>query len=111
MSNPYYNPEDFGLTIVDEIEWRDEPYEFDMTVVWKDKSGKYWIASDSGCSCPSPFETYDTLESLDGPHNKRGVESILRNMLHEHRDNGWGSRSYADLRADMGKTWRLTSLW
>lgn len=109
MSNPYYNPEDFGLTIVDEIEWRDEPYEFDLTVIWKDKSGKYWIADDSGCSCPSPFEDYHTLESLDGPHNKRGIESILRTRLEAIRDERYHyGRSFADLRAEIGQTWRLT---
>ena len=73
----YYNPEEHGLTPVGEISWTDEPYQFDLTVVWKDGQGLYYWASDSGCSCPEPFEylvfadletgsRYDLAEYLDG---------------------------------------------
>jgi hypothetical protein len=55
MSGVYYSPADFGLEIVAEID-NDEPYEFDMVVVWRDVDGRLWGAHDSGCSCPTPFE-------------------------------------------------------
>lgn len=58
MSDPYYNPEHFGLKTVGEISWHAEAYSFDLTVVWRDKSGTLYWASDSGCSCPSPFESH-----------------------------------------------------
>lgn len=62
-ADPYYNPEKFGLEIVfcaDE----GASYEFDMFVVWKDTNGEFYYATDSGCSCPSPFEWATGLESL-----------------------------------------------
>lgn len=59
MINIYYHPEKYGLTTVGQIEWCDDPYQFDLTVVWKDNAGQIYWASDSGCSCPSPFEDHD----------------------------------------------------
>lgn len=56
MPNIYYDPEKFGLSIVGEVEFSNDSYEFDTTVVWRDKNGTLYCASDSGCSCPSPFE-------------------------------------------------------
>lgn len=57
MSNIYYNPEHFGLEIVDDIDFADA-YEYDMVVVWYHQAtNKYYWDSESGCSCPTPFET------------------------------------------------------
>lgn len=66
MSNIYYAPEDFKLKTVADIDFG-ESYEFDMIVVWRNLEGPkrlYW-AQDSGCSCPTPFEDYHTVESLE----------------------------------------------
>jgi hypothetical protein len=63
-SNLYYSPEKFGLQIVADIEWDDESYEFNQTVIWKDAEGQLYIASDSGCSCPLPFEYARTIDDL-----------------------------------------------
>ena len=58
--NVYYSPEAYGLETVGEVEWSDGCYQFDTTVVWKDKtSGDLFMAEDSGCSCPSPFESHN----------------------------------------------------
>lgn len=66
----YGQPEHFGLKILGSIEWAAESYEFNMTVVWQDPvTGQLFYASDSGCSCPSPYENYtsrDALTPLDG---------------------------------------------
>jgi hypothetical protein len=56
MSNIYYNPQDFGLTIVGEVEFSSGCYEFDTSVLWRSDAGEFYIGDDSGCSCPSPFE-------------------------------------------------------
>lgn len=72
MSNPYYHPEDFGLTIVGMIEVEPD-YDFDMLVVWTDGTTLYW-AEDSGCSCPSPFEDFTTIGRL----NQGGTEACVR---------------------------------
>lgn len=54
--NPYYYPENSDLEIVGIVNWTNELYEFDMTVVWRDSTGMFYWDSDSGCSCPLPFE-------------------------------------------------------
>jgi hypothetical protein len=53
-SNVYYSPEQNGLKIVLEVE-EDLFYEFNKFVVWTDGE-HFYTATDSGCSCPSPFE-------------------------------------------------------
>lgn len=61
----YYQPENFGLTQVAQIEWAEPDYSFNMGVVWKDADGQLFYGEDSGCSCPSPFEDFTSLESLE----------------------------------------------
>lgn len=64
--NPYYDaPEDTGLTIVAWIEYSDMDYVFDTRVVWRHTDGKLYTARDSGCSCPTPFEDYTSLDKLE----------------------------------------------
>jgi len=53
----YYSPEAQGLRIVAELEDPDACYSFDKIVVWENQAGEFFWASDSGCSCPSPFES------------------------------------------------------
>lgn len=68
--NIYYQPEEYGLKTVGEVEWGDGYYNFDLTVVWQDIStGTLYYADDSGCSCPSPFEIVgrDDLTVIDWP--------------------------------------------
>lgn len=65
MSDPYYHPEQFGLTTIGEVNWDDESYQFDLTAAWRNAEGVLYWASDSGCSCPSPFEDTTTLEQLE----------------------------------------------
>lgn len=53
----YNTPEEFGLEIVDSIDYSDGNYCFDYRVVWRRiEDGKLLSGRDSGCSCPSPFE-------------------------------------------------------
>jgi hypothetical protein len=59
----YYQPEKFGLSIVAETD-QSGSYEFDMFVVWQDVNGNYYWATDSGCSCPSPFENHTSVAHL-----------------------------------------------
>lgn len=66
-SNPdvYYQPEHFGLTPIIEVELDGESYEFNILMVWKGQDGKLYTATDSGCSCPSPFEDYISIDDLE----------------------------------------------
>jgi hypothetical protein len=59
----YYSPID-GLEIFGTVEDEEMCCEFDMFVIWQDKTGQLYYASDSGCSCPSPFEDYNDVSDL-----------------------------------------------
>lgn len=97
MNNMYYNPEDNGLESVGELSWIDESYEFDLTAVWKKKRGEYYYASDSGCSCPCPFE--DLTESdLAGPYTKAELRNRLQALVSERTDSDSG---YYNGKAEM----------
>ena len=61
-NNPYYHPEKMGLSTVAEFDSADS-YEFDKFVVWTDGKALFW-ATDSGCSCPTPFEDINNLGDL-----------------------------------------------
>ena len=78
----YYSPEDFDLTTIGEISWDDEPYAFDLTVVWKDKDGNLYWASDSGCSCPSPFEDFTSKDQLETGNLQDFIDYINRRFEH-----------------------------
>lgn len=65
-NNPYYSPEKCGLGIFDEID-TGAAYEFDMFIIWEKLDDKtLWWATDSGCSCPTPFEDHreDDLKEI-----------------------------------------------
>jgi hypothetical protein len=64
MADVYYNPEKFGLTLVGMADEAGLSYEFSMFGVWKDAGGQLYYGADSGCSCPSPFEDFTSLEAL-----------------------------------------------
>lgn len=64
MPDLYYAPEKHGLDLVGEIEWSSGFYEFNITAVWRDKEGNLYYADDSGCSCPSPFEDWGSINDL-----------------------------------------------
>lgn len=84
MSNVYSSPEDFGLEEVTEVDWYDDSYGFDLTVVWRHKeTGQLYWASDSGCSCPSPFEGYNGIEDLS-TGTVHGILTELRERFELH---------------------------
>jgi hypothetical protein len=74
--NVYSAPEKFGLTIVAELE-KDLSYSFDKLVVWRDANGKLYFAGDAGCSCPSPFEDYKSVESLIPIHHLTDLDNAV----------------------------------
>lgn len=72
--NPYYSPELCGLEIFESIDTADS-YEYDLFVIWKKlDDDTLWWDTDSGCSCPSPFDNGDhghdlKLINADTLHN------------------------------------------
>lgn len=55
--------EESDYEFVAEVDWDHEAYQFNMTRVYAHKTtGELFYATDSGCSCPSPFEDTKTGE-------------------------------------------------
>lgn len=64
-TDPYNAPSKHGLEIVGVASDQYASSGFDDFVVWRDlETGQLFWASDSGCSCPSPFEDYRTRDDL-----------------------------------------------
>lgn len=76
----YHQPEKFGLRPVFEYELREPCYSFDTFVMWKHEDGPLYWAHDSGCSCPSPFEDYTSLDDAL-LYNYYAIEEFLRGYI------------------------------
>lgn len=109
--NIYYHPEQYGLTLFGEVEWSDGCYQFDTTAVWKrDLDGAFFMAEDSGCSCPSPFENH-TAASLAGPLTGAEVIGLLNSRLDEAKEEDEDEDEYwygGDLNSIADSIVRLT---
>jgi hypothetical protein len=86
--NVYYHPEHYGLSVVGEVFDPNMGWEFDIFAVWKDSNDRYYWADDSGCSCPSPFENYNSLDELTS-----GTKRDALNDLKVWRGNDPGKKS------------------
>lgn len=83
-TNVYYSPEKFGLKVVAEIDYSSGDYQFDRRVVWSDKDGFLYTARDAGCSCPTPFEDYTSLATLERA-DIRDLEAEAQSEYREYR--------------------------
>lgn len=80
----YYNPEEFGIETIGELELREPDYSFDILLVQRDiVTGKFYVNFDSGCSCPSPFEDFTTKESLGQPLTVVQAVAKIKQMCDE----------------------------
>ena len=88
-----------SLQFVDSFDWDHESWQFNITQVWKEKRGRYFVASDSGCSCPSPFQSinYTDDKGVYGPYNKTELKAYFERLLKEER----GMRPESELRHDI----------
>lgn len=80
MSNVYYNPEKWGLTVVAQIDYSSGSYEFDYRVVWRDEEGNFFTARSAGCSCPMPFEEFASKAELE----RCTAESLIAEVNGDH---------------------------
>lgn len=61
----YFSPEEFNLETIKELVITEPDYSFDLVAAWRHVlTGRVYWAADCGCSCPSPFEEYCSLDSL-----------------------------------------------
>ncbi len=101
--NPYYNPKAFGYKTVGEVNWDDEPYQFDFTVVWAKESGELVWADDSGCSCPSPFENHSEADYHKGTklelliHLTNRITVLLESSYVSSETKNYAAQQVSDL--------------
>ncbi|TFD51995.1 hypothetical protein E3T46_07860 [Cryobacterium sp. Hh11] len=78
--NIYYDNE-LGLTKVGEFEIREADYSFNIFAVWCDLlTKKFYTASDSGCSCPIPFDDITSRADLTEHENGHSVIAAIREI-------------------------------
>lgn len=80
--NPYYNPVNLGLELIAERELSEPSWSFDTFIVLREiETGKVYVGSDSGCSCPTPFEDHsfpqDFIEVFSWEDVKREFNNAL----------------------------------
>jgi hypothetical protein len=88
-----------SLSYVGGFDWDNESWQFNITQVWKETRGRYFVASDSGCSCPSPFEdiNYTDDRGVYGPYNKTELKAYFERTLKDER----GMRPESELRQEI----------
>jgi hypothetical protein len=96
----YHNPAKHGLEIVGEA-YADADYSFDLFVVFTDANGDLYFGTDAGCSCPSPFEDYNSLADLT-PAKAQTVHTTLDAWVDDRREwRGANKASVAELHAKV----------
>lgn len=86
-NNFYYSPEKSHLEVIKSFD-TGGGYEFDMFVIWKHKDNRLFYAEDSGCSCPTPFQVFNSFEDLN-EINKQSFSSFeadFKNYCKRARD-------------------------
>lgn len=64
-SSVYDSPESVNWETIGEVNWWEDSWSYDLTVLWRDKSsGTFYWGSDTGCSCSRPFDFAVGLESF-----------------------------------------------
>lgn len=75
----YCSPGKFDLETIGALDLTDESYMFDVILVQRSKlTGAFYVNRDRGCSCPSPFEDYTTLDSVGQPFTAHEAVAKIR---------------------------------
>lgn len=74
------------------IHWDFQPWEFHYSI-FVEEGGKIYGATDSGCSCPTPFEYHEFPKDYVLLRNLRDFD--LKFPLPEEPDpDSWGAKDY-----------------
>lgn len=96
MTNPYYNPEDLELEML-EFDEPDLSYEYNTLCFWATVGGQVYSASDSGCSCPTPFEDYEGGAQADVLPKLERVGSVEQGLaILDSWNKGYDGRPHLD---------------
>lgn len=79
--NPVRDPQKYGFDeLLGTIELSGEAWSFNLLAVLRNEKG-YYLGTDSGCSCPSPFENHTDID-FTGPltayQAREEIESLVR---------------------------------
>lgn len=74
-----------GLTYVGEADLSEPDYSFDLVGIWKNDDG-FYLGTDSGCSCPTPWENYGALSDFTGPLTKEQAIEEATNLWKGQRE-------------------------
>lgn len=98
---PYWdNYTDFdGLERLGEVEVDNEPYSFNLIGLWKGAEG-YYLGTDSGCSCPTPWESYAKAD-LTGPLTAEQAKEEVIAMVAAQREYQYGSDGITDAQVEQ----------
>lgn len=92
---------DLGLTEVGEADLSAPEWSFDLIGAWKDANGGIYISTDSGCSCPTPWENHGQLDDFTGPLTKAQAIEEATSLWKGDRDFGYDSAGFANFVADI----------
>lgn len=85
---PYGNP--YTVRTPDyEIDLSEPNYSFDLLGIWQEPDG-FFIATDSGCSCPSPWESH-TEGDLTGPLTMAQLTEEATSLVEDSYMPGYGT--------------------
>lgn len=108
----YGSPRRYGLRIVLSVDWGGD-YEFNMLMVWYHaESGRYYWGTDSGCSCPSPFEDATSLSDLSDGTYREMLDAVSRVFDGRSRKDPYNNRvrhNVADAKAKLAAFHREVS--
>lgn len=77
--NPYYDPDKCGLKVIAVLDEEDLCYEYDTVILWQDKAtGRMYVGHDAGCSCPTPFEDFHSLDDMTEVHKFADLEAFIK---------------------------------
>lgn len=97
MFNPYYNPEKLELELLS----FDEPnmdYQYNTLCFWSTKNGLVYSTSDSGCSCPTPFEGFSGETQKYVVQKLERVGSLDQALgIFDSWNKGYNNRQHLDI--------------
>ena len=89
-----------GATVVGEIELSEPCYSYDTLMVLRNEQG-YYLATDSGCSCPTPFEDYRSLADATGPLTADQAREEVTSLWSQYGEDGYDRPAYEGLLAEI----------
>lgn len=85
----YNSPKKFGLEAVGTLDLAEPFYSFDLLLVSRHlETGKFYVNTDSGCSCPSPFDGV-TLDKAGAPLDAHQTVKKVREIYNARYDQDY----------------------